>query len=213
MDISTGDLAEKIGDILENIQQSLFDAAKEKRDACIKVATVWEEFTTALNEKKLILAPWCDEKEVEKEVKAKTMGENGACKTLCTPFTQPELPEGTLCFASGKPAKGKKSELEKFAGGLYATSVEAFVPNTGRGIGVMVMVHGDDKGLVLPPKVASGQTVEKEVKAKTNEDNGACKTLCTPFTQPELPEGKEPYALPQGSLQKCGHTGGGIITS
>ncbi|ONH91841.1 hypothetical protein PRUPE_8G138800 [Prunus persica] len=30
--------------------------------------------------------------------------------------------------------KGKKSELEKFAGGLYTTSVEAFIPNTGRGV-------------------------------------------------------------------------------
>lgn len=26
-------------------------------------------------------------------------------KTLCIPFDQPELPAGTLCFASGKPAK------------------------------------------------------------------------------------------------------------
>ncbi|GMP87312.1 hypothetical protein CsSME_00039738 [Camellia sinensis var. sinensis] len=30
--------------------------------------------------------------------------------------------------------KGKKSEHEKFAGGLYTTSVEVFIPNTGRGI-------------------------------------------------------------------------------
>ncbi|KAF5196738.1 Proline--trna ligase [Thalictrum thalictroides] len=30
--------------------------------------------------------------------------------------------------------KGQKSELEKFAGGLYTMSVEAFIPNTGRGI-------------------------------------------------------------------------------
>ncbi|KAI3514623.1 hypothetical protein L1887_13192 [Cichorium endivia] len=30
--------------------------------------------------------------------------------------------------------KGKKSEMEKFAGGLYTTSVEAFVPNTCRGV-------------------------------------------------------------------------------
>ncbi|GJN11636.1 hypothetical protein PR202_ga29839 [Eleusine coracana subsp. coracana] len=58
--------------------------------------------------------------EVEKDVKARTKGELGAAKTLCTPFDQPELPEGmlsvncilttsikngTLCFASGKPAK------------------------------------------------------------------------------------------------------------
>lgn len=105
--------------------------------------------------------------------------------------------------------KGVKSEKERFAGGLYTTTVEGFVPATGRAIqggtshclgqnfskmfnivvedpnspgtateeakklhvwqnswglstrtiGVMVMVHGDDKGLVLPPRVANIQTV------------------------------------------------------
>jgi prolyl-tRNA synthetase len=98
---------------------------------------------------------------------------------------------------------GKKSEKEKFAGGLYTTTVEGFIPTTGRAIqgatshclgqnfskmfeimvdvdneqgkrahvwqnswgittrtiGVMVMIHGDDKGLVLPPKVASLQVI------------------------------------------------------
>jgi len=102
---------------------------------------------------------------------------------------------------------GVKSEKEKFAGGLYTTTVEGFISTSGRGIqgatshclgqnfsrpemfdivvedpndatgkgkiyvwqnswglstrtiGVMVMVHGDDKGLVLPPKVASVQVV------------------------------------------------------
>ena len=96
---------------------------------------------------------------------------------------------------------GKKSEKEKFAGGLFTTTVEGFIPTTGRAIqgatshclgqnfakmfdiqiqdedgsrshvwqnswgittrtiGVMVMVHGDDKGLVLPPRVASIQVI------------------------------------------------------
>lgn len=106
---------------------------------------------------------------------------------------------------------GVKSEKEKFAGGLYTTTVEGFIPTTGRGIqggtshclgqnfskmfnivvedpdhahrdaitglpgklyvwqnswglstrtiGVMVMVHSDDKGLVLPPRVAQLQVV------------------------------------------------------
>ena len=96
---------------------------------------------------------------------------------------------------------GRKTEKEKFAGGLYTTTVEGFVPASGRGIqgatshglgqsfakmfdisfeneagerqqvwqnswgittrtiGVMVMVHGDDKGLVLPPRVASVQVI------------------------------------------------------
>ncbi|CAG8478454.1 2215_t:CDS:2 [Dentiscutata erythropus] len=106
--------------------------------------------------------------------------------------------------------KGVKSEKEKFAGGLYTTTIEGFIPTTGRGIqaatshclgqnfakmfdivvedpsalassegkeakklhvwqnswglttrsiGVMVMIHGDDKGLVLPPRVASIQVI------------------------------------------------------
>jgi prolyl-tRNA synthetase len=96
---------------------------------------------------------------------------------------------------------GKKSEKEKFAGGLYTTTVEGFIPTTGRAIqgatshclgqnfskmfdimvdnensersyvwqnswglttrtiGVMIMVHGDDKGLVMPPKVAQIQVI------------------------------------------------------
>ncbi|CAG9461739.1 unnamed protein product [Pedinophyceae sp. YPF-701] len=96
---------------------------------------------------------------------------------------------------------GRKSENEKFAGGLYTTTVEAFVPPVGKGIqgatshclgqnfakmfdikfsndageeqlvwqnswgfttrtiGVMIMVHADNKGLVLPPRVAPKQAV------------------------------------------------------
>ena len=97
--------------------------------------------------------------------------------------------------------KGRKSENEKFPGGAFTTTVEAFIAESGRGIqaatshslgqnfakmfdimvegvsrersyvwqnswglttrsiGVMVMTHGDDKGLVLPPRVAAIQVV------------------------------------------------------
>ena len=97
--------------------------------------------------------------------------------------------------------KGRKSEKEKFAGGSFTTTVEAFIPAAGRAIqgatshslgqnfskmfnitfegegggkkmvwqnswglttrtiGVMIMVHGDDKGLVLPPRIAPLQAV------------------------------------------------------
>jgi len=97
---------------------------------------------------------------------------------------------------------GKKTEKEKFPGGDYTTTVEAFVSASGRGlqgatshhlgqnfskmfeivfedpesrekkyayqnswglstrtIGAMVMVHSDDQGLVLPPRVAAFQVV------------------------------------------------------
>jgi hypothetical protein len=37
--------------------------------------------------------------EVEKDVKARTKGDLGAAKTLCTPFDQPDLPEGMVSDA------------------------------------------------------------------------------------------------------------------
>nr|CAB3462022.1 unnamed protein product [Digitaria exilis] len=105
VDIPVDNLVDEVKALLDDIQANLLKTAKEKRDACIEVIHTWDEFTIALNNKRLILAPWCDEEEVEKDVKTRTKGDLGAAKTLCTPFDQPELPEGTLCFASGKPAK------------------------------------------------------------------------------------------------------------
>ncbi|EKM76527.1 hypothetical protein AGABI1DRAFT_78653 [Agaricus bisporus var. burnettii JB137-S8] len=126
--------------------------------------------------------------------------------------------------------EGIKSEKEKFAGGLYTTTIEGFIPTSGRGIqagtshclgqnfskpemfnifvedpekdgqklyvwqnswglstrtiGVMVMVHGDNQGLVLPPRVASVQVVVVPcgITARTSEEerkriNEACEAL------------------------------------
>ncbi|KAF7975507.1 hypothetical protein HWV62_9308 [Athelia sp. TMB] len=133
---------------------------------------------------------------------------------------------------------GVKSEKEKFAGGLYTTTVEGFIPTSGRGIqgatshclgqnfskpemfnivvedpndptgqgktyvwqnswglstrtiGVMVMVHGDNQGLVLPPRVASVQVVIVPcgITAKTTEAdrasiNEACNELAKTLKQ------------------------------
>lgn len=91
--------------------------------------------------------------------------------------------------------RGRKTDLEKFAGAVYTDSVETFLPNgkaiqggtshflgqnfskpfdisfldkkgkkqfvyqnswglTTRTIGIMIGVHGDQKGLVLPPRIA-----------------------------------------------------------
>lgn len=61
IDIPMSSLVEQVKDLLDNVQQSLFDVAKQKRDACLHVAHTWEEFIEALGQKKMILAPWCDE--------------------------------------------------------------------------------------------------------------------------------------------------------
>ena len=114
---------EHVKELLEKIQANMYEVAKQKREACVEEIKTWDEFIVALNKKKLILAPWCDEEvrykkklfrkincekeckhliplksyylqEVERDVKARTKGETGAAKTLCSPFEQPELPEG-----------------------------------------------------------------------------------------------------------------------
>ena len=117
--------------------------------------------------------------------------------------------------------RGKKTEKEKFAGGDYTTTVEAFIsvagraiqgatshhlgqnfskmfeltfenPETGakeyvyqnswgittRTIGVMVMVHSDNNGLVLPPRVASIQVVIVPCGLTNNLKEEDRKALC-----------------------------------
>ncbi len=115
---------------------------------------------------------------------------------------------------------GKKTDMEKFAGALYTTALEAMMPDgkalqmgtshqlgqnfskvfdikfldqnekeqrvwqtswgfSTRMIGALVMLHGDDKGLVLPPRVAPVQAVivpipykgaeAEAIKVKTKE--------------------------------------------
>eukprot|EP00475_Leptophrys_vorax_P031188 TRINITY_DN4716_c0_g1_i1.p1 TRINITY_DN4716_c0_g1~~TRINITY_DN4716_c0_g1_i1.p1 ORF type:complete len:619 (-),score=173.39 TRINITY_DN4716_c0_g1_i1:551-2260(-) len=121
--------------------------------------------------------------------------------------------------------KGIKTEKEKFAGALFTTTIECFVPAAGKGVqaatshclgqnfahmfditfenqegktehcwqnswglstrslGVMVMVHGDDKGLVMPPKVAPVQVIMvpiffKDSKNIEGEMNKQVEHLC-----------------------------------
>ena len=65
----------------------------------------------------MCLTPWCNEEEEEEKVKHWSKAEalkgeeedersatSAAAKTLCIPFEQPPLPEGTKCWFTGKPA-------------------------------------------------------------------------------------------------------------
>nr|XP_043611763.1 proline--tRNA ligase, cytoplasmic-like [Erigeron canadensis] len=61
VDVPLAELADRVKVMLDNIQQTMFDLAKQKRDACTIVNKTWDEFIIALDQKKLILAPWCDD--------------------------------------------------------------------------------------------------------------------------------------------------------
>ena len=105
--VSIADLPKRCAELCEQIQNEMFERAKKTRDESIVKLTSWDGFITALDDRKLILTPWCNTKESEELVKKKSTAESagGAAKTLCIPFDQPDLPEGPKCFSSGKPAK------------------------------------------------------------------------------------------------------------
>ncbi|KAL6659138.1 hypothetical protein ACP70R_003178 [Stipagrostis hirtigluma subsp. patula] len=151
-DIPMVNMVKEVQALRASIQENLLNTAKEKRDACEEIVKTWDEFVAALNDKKLILAPWCDEEDAEKDVKERTKGELGGAKTLCTPFDQPKLPEGTLCFALGKAAKGifnivPPNQIQMsfplrppwIARGLDLFSMSIFRPGENRLIHVLVL--------------------------------------------------------------------------
>lgn len=120
-EVPTAVLLQKVALLLVEMQHEMLAAATKLRDDCLKKVLKWEDFVPTLDNKWMALTPFCNETEWEEKVKdlsreesLKKAGEAGedvrtstsvAAKTLCIPHDQPELPEGTPCFVSGKPAK------------------------------------------------------------------------------------------------------------
>lgn len=108
---------------LDQIHSDMFCKAREERDSGIVRVTRWSDVMPALNQGKLILAPWCETTESEDGIKKATRdaygeestqatadestasGLSGAMKSLCIPLEQPPLEGGTKCFFSGQPAR------------------------------------------------------------------------------------------------------------
>eukprot|EP00598_Pedospumella_elongata_P007497 CAMPEP_0184967480 /NCGR_PEP_ID=MMETSP1098-20130426/845_1 /TAXON_ID=89044 /ORGANISM="Spumella elongata, Strain CCAP 955/1" /LENGTH=701 /DNA_ID=CAMNT_0027488947 /DNA_START=46 /DNA_END=2151 /DNA_ORIENTATION=- len=116
-DIAFTDAASVVAALLETIQDSLLAAARRGRDEKMVTVTKWEDFVPALEKQCLVMTPFCDDREWEEKVKvmsreeglkgqqeSATVATSVAAKTLCKPFDQPPLPEGTKCFVSGLPA-------------------------------------------------------------------------------------------------------------
>ncbi|XP_074643212.1 bifunctional glutamate/proline--tRNA ligase-like [Tubulanus polymorphus] len=98
--------ADELLKLLDTIQNSLYANALKQRDEFLTVAHTWDEFCTALDQKKLIQAPFCGgckcEDTIKKDSARDVVVEEGApsmgAKSLCIPFKQPaDLDEGTIC--------------------------------------------------------------------------------------------------------------------
>ncbi|KAJ1959395.1 hypothetical protein H4R35_007649 [Dimargaris xerosporica] len=115
------DLATRIPALLEAIQADMFSRAKQVRDQAVRVITDWKDFVPALNDKCLLLIPWCEQVACEEQIKERSARVNSGdepeddkapsmgAKSLCIPFTQPIepplVPGKTLCVGCGRPAK------------------------------------------------------------------------------------------------------------
>ena len=115
-------VTQKVALLLVQMQHEMLAKAKAIRDASLVKLTGWDGFVNALSQGKLVLTPWCNDAEateyeelVKKKSKEEALALSGeeedercaisvAAKTLCIPFEQPDLPAGTPCFVSGKPA-------------------------------------------------------------------------------------------------------------
>eukprot|EP00586_Coscinodiscus_wailesii_P011113 CAMPEP_0172496260 /NCGR_PEP_ID=MMETSP1066-20121228/84196_1 /TAXON_ID=671091 /ORGANISM="Coscinodiscus wailesii, Strain CCMP2513" /LENGTH=975 /DNA_ID=CAMNT_0013268455 /DNA_START=88 /DNA_END=3015 /DNA_ORIENTATION=- len=121
-DIPVSDLPTLIPEELKNIHNQMFEKVKKERDSHLVQVTEWKDFVPNLEKNNMVLTPWCGgehqdweewvkEKSREESLSARgqeaeedTCATSVAAKTLCIPFEQPELKEGTKCIASGLDA-------------------------------------------------------------------------------------------------------------
>lgn len=90
----------KLGEILEDVQQSMFDKAKAFLDGHIDSAVTMDEMIEKFQQNRgFIKAMWCGDEECEGEVKYAT----GGASSRCIPEEQEQLSD--TCIFCGKPAK------------------------------------------------------------------------------------------------------------
>lgn len=65
-------LCEAMVQKMEQIQQGMFDKAKQAREDHTSHVTNWKDFMAALNKRDIVLAPWCDQVSCEEAVKDKS---------------------------------------------------------------------------------------------------------------------------------------------
>jgi prolyl-tRNA synthetase len=94
---------ETIKQELEAMNTELFNSAQEKLDKSIARPNTWEEFTEAIENKKICLALWCGDAGCEEKIKVET-----GAKSLCMPIEkeyQILINELSCCVKCGAPTK------------------------------------------------------------------------------------------------------------
>ena len=96
--VKLDELEEKITEILDLIQQNMFDVCKKRMEAKTTVAHNLEEFKANMDkEQGFIKAMWCGDPECEAKIKELT-----SAKSRCMPFEKEDI--GDTCVCCGKKA-------------------------------------------------------------------------------------------------------------
>ena len=97
--VSLDELDVKLKEVLEQMQQDMYDRAKKHLEEHIVEATTWDEFKEHIEKQDgFVKAMWCGETECEEAIKDET-----TATTRCMPFHQEKISD--VCIHCGKPAK------------------------------------------------------------------------------------------------------------
>ncbi|KAJ1666540.1 hypothetical protein IW140_004613 [Coemansia sp. RSA 1813] len=107
--------------MMVNIQDEMLARARSTMDSHIKTVHRWEDFVPTLNNKCLVLIPWCEGEDCEEQIKDRSSRDvqgdepedekapSMGAKSLCLPFKQPKdqpiVPGVTKCVQCGQDAK------------------------------------------------------------------------------------------------------------
>lgn len=94
------ELKDSVVSTLDQIQNNLFDKAKNRLMSDTIEVNTWDEFVKNLDAGKFVKAHWSGESDVEALIKEET-----GATVRCIPLDQKE--EAGVCIKSGKPSKGR----------------------------------------------------------------------------------------------------------
>ncbi|MBU0472242.1 MAG: proline--tRNA ligase [Nanoarchaeota archaeon] len=99
LSVKDKDVKKKVKELLEVIQQNLFDKAKKFMNENIVETTDFDAMISIIGAKKIAYVPWCGEADCEDWIKEKT----GGAKSLNIPFNQKKIER--KCVHCDNPAK------------------------------------------------------------------------------------------------------------
>lgn len=113
MQVGRGVLKVSVGAALDDMHRDLYEKARKAREEQTRATDSFEEFKELLDQKCIVLVPWCGGVDCEKDITRKTTvaaGESkeemsgvAGAKSLCLPFDAPSA-EGKTCINCSSPA-------------------------------------------------------------------------------------------------------------